>query len=760
MSKIPAGYRKKGGTELFSRDALGRKQDFMLQEGILQDGDADAARKSSVAVLKRQGFTDIEILKLLGPPSSKPPTGTMMDVKAIELARKNGLTGRNVRVSSKLEWIDKNGEMVLRTHRVDPRTRQITIFEAAIEALYPRDVEAKSMEIMELAIRTLGNGQWDETEHPRADDGKFGSGPGSASAKPDSVNPGATEAPMPEFHPQVVPQDGDDWNKQLAIKLETEYQKAKPALDRLVTGGEGEEIESGGGEVDMDDAPVVPDHWEMMSDYQQEEVFEEWKSDNKNSFVENEINHWYESGGALDDAKNAVAYNFQSTSPDTEWAEEAIKEWKEERAENGLSEVPFKDVDLLDSLKISYEGNGEGSDDPDIEFDDAMLQAPAGYDPDQMTLPGMDPIDPSASLTEEMRTELKDKITAAFNKKAEDKSGDMEAPEYLSDSVDEYMSESWSGMSDDAKFEYATNNTDIINKLQQEYDQYADNADGESTTVSVPKNFDPLQAGGDSDDYKKTHALMTYMSRERGAQLLQQRGLVDSDRPVSDFRGDIRDIDNQLWRDWKSSSAGTFGGQMLQLATHEELGGRYREMPTHRDDLIKQADAKYKEIGGYNGIKALVRAKWETTQYALEKAGVNSMIVYRGLRIPGFEKEAVEEVETPRIPDPNYPEVSNSQIYERFTDAHLSRNGCYSTTTKRDVANTWSAGNGQKVVLRVDAPRTAVLSVPAYGINVHSEKEVVLAGTAFRGWDAWKNNAPSFADIPMTSSKPRQKEAA
>jgi hypothetical protein len=34
----------------------------------------------------------------------------------------------------------------------------------------------------------------------------------------------------------------------------------------------------------------------------------------------------------------------------------------------------------------------------------------------------------------------------------------------------------------------------------------------------------------------------------------------------------------------------------------------------------------------------------------------------------------------------------------------------------------------QQVRLRGNIPRTAVISVPAYGINIHSEREVVVAG--------------------------------
>jgi hypothetical protein len=62
-----------------------------------------------------------------------------------------------------------------------------------------------------------------------------------------------------------------------------------------------------------------------------------------------------------------------------------------------------------------------------------------------------------------------------------------------------------------------------------------------------------------------------------------------------------------------------------------------------------------------------------------------------------------------------------------------------------------------RVVLRAEVPRTAVLSVPAYGVNVHSEHEVVVTGTSWRGWDAWSDKAPSFEDVPMgtKTSPPR-----
>jgi hypothetical protein len=64
------------------------------------------------------------------------------------------------------------------------------------------------------------------------------------------------------------------------------------------------------------------------------------------------------------------------------------------------------------------------------------------------------------------------------------------------------------------------------------------------------------------------------------------------------------------------------------------------------------------------------------------------------------------------------------------------------------VSNNWD-GDLNRVVLRASVPRTAAVSVPAYGINVHSEREVVVAGTAWKAWDAWQGRAPTFEQVPM-----------
>jgi hypothetical protein len=85
---------------------------------------------------------------------------------------------------------------------------------------------------------------------------------------------------------------------------------------------------------------------------------------------------------------------------------------------------------------------------------------------------------------------------------------------------------------------------------------------------------------------------------------------------------------------------------------------------------------------------------------------------------------------------------------DKLDDVNLKRNGAMSTSIDPDVSNEWN-GNVGRVVLRLSVPRTSVLSVPAYGQNEAREKEVVVTGNAWRGWDAYYGKAPTFEEAPL-----------
>jgi hypothetical protein len=88
--------------------------------------------------------------------------------------------------------------------------------------------------------------------------------------------------------------------------------------------------------------------------------------------------------------------------------------------------------------------------------------------------------------------------------------------------------------------------------------------------------------------------------------------------------------------------------------------------------------------------------------------------------------------------------------YTALPDIHIARNGAASMTTDPNVANDWDGSTG-RVVLRASVPRTAVVSLPVYGQNIHSEHEVVVAGTAWKKWDSWYGKAPTFKAHPIAA---------
>jgi len=103
--------------------------------------------------------------------------------------------------------------------------------------------------------------------------------------------------------------------------------------------------------------------------------------------------------------------------------------------------------------------------------------------------------------------------------------------------------------------------------------------------------------------------------------------------------------------------------------------------------------------------------------------------------------------------------TTNVNGFERLDNIDLQRNGAASTTTDAKIANGWGS-NASRVVLRMEVPRTAVVSVPAYGQNVFKEHEVVVAGTAWKSWEAWRTTAPTFDKVAMMPARKFPRRAA
>src|ERR1019366_2815875 len=272
----------------------------------------------------------------------------------------------------------------------------------------------------------------------------------------------------------------------------------------------------------------------------------------------------------------------------------------------------------------------------------------------------------------------------------------------------------------------------------------------------------------------------------------------------------------------------------IQVAASDERGSRLNvaSKDINPEVVRNRANEEFQNIGGYDGIKAMMRAKWETTQYLMDRANIPTMQAYRGINIPStdpkytnqegwhiidasqsttknyivksadynskgeqyatkaeaeaalagknsglpghisaltqqigaepkwalsvgsqpskyFDTEAEAKAAQAKLPPPpKTVEVeANGQTYTQFPNLKVDRNGAASTSLDPAVSNKWD-GEGGRVVLRTVVPRTAVISVPAYGINEHSEHEAVVMGTAWHNWDAWRGAAPTFAAHP------------
>ncbi len=583
--------------------------------------------------------------------------------------------------------------------------------------------------------------EYDESEHPRDETGKWTDGGGGDTAG-GSAKPAAGDGGDVKLDPVVTNVGGDTWNQKTAEKLEREFQTARPAIERLEQQAIGAVEPGASDDEDEEEYYGPPEEWAAMTETAQQMAEQEYESQAYQEVLESEQNNWYEEY-ANDEAKQKVAEDFNegNASDDIEWAVEALDEVIAEHEESGGEKYPFDSKQLVNAINIEYpEGQGGSwpKKDPEIVFDDSKLTKPAGFDPDQQTLPGIEPIEPHEMLTEDMRKDITDSLLAAFEKRAEKVQGDLSPPDYLADQAKESVHEYWDSMDDEQKFDWTKNNTSILDEDKgggQEDNASVANLDA-AKLDRLPTKYDPLN-NTSGDDYRRTQILARYLSRERAKEIMAERGIEEPDEK------DLREADNELWKSWKESSTSE-DGKLIQLATSEELGGRlnaHTRASIEPDKARARADRIFPFIGGYAGVKALIRAKWETTQHLLDKAGENELQLYRGLTL---DKALVEKIFTKHA-------AAGKRVgsFTHLPTMDVKRNGAASTTTALTVANGWGGSGGGKVVLRAVVPRTAAISIPAYGINIKSEQEVVIAGTAWKGWDVWQGQAPGLGGTPL-----------
>jgi hypothetical protein len=214
-------------------------------------------------------------------------------------------------------------------------------------------------------------------------------------------------------------------------------------------GGSGERSSSTRGENTME-----AEEWSWLDEVAQADVRDRWMRDSHDEFFNSEVDSWRDSGQALEDSKRALMNDYRDGNFTPDWVNDELNELRDKRKEEGEPDIPFSNQQIYAALTIEdYSSrNGDGSDDPEFVWDDDKLQKPdpklTGYDPDQKTLPGIEPLNPATYMTEEMREAISDRVVYAFNSKADNDAQHMDAPEYLNDSVSEMQEQVWGDMDD------------------------------------------------------------------------------------------------------------------------------------------------------------------------------------------------------------------------------------------------------------------------------------------------------------------------
>ena len=414
---------------------------------------------------------------------------------------------------------------------------------------------------------------------------------------------------------------GDIWNKDTAARLENEYAAARPAIDKIANDAPEHE-----GEVTVTTEPG----WDALSGTSQDKAEEAYQSDNYDSEYQNEVDNWQQSGEASVQAAKEL-------SEDEDWKAETLTDYLAglHDADTGtpFANIPYSADDLAKAITIEAADDYSGSKhDPDIGFDPQELQHPTDINPnihpDQLIMPGITPPTDVLEnhLTPAMRADITAYFTEQFNDQVEKNADNVDAPDYLSDNINESLSDSWAQMGDEEKYDWTKHNTSLADDLEAEKET-------EIGSLELPKKWDPLNEGS-GVDYTRTQVVAKYIADTRAVQLMGNRGIsvhqskmfdnlsadqireriTGIERNLKDgtlpgkaseighetaaakidlkayndeltYRAehsetppidDVRAADAKMWEGWKGSSTGP-EGKLIQVAAADELGGRLRE---------------------------------------------------------------------------------------------------------------------------------------------------------------------------------------
>jgi len=293
---------------------------------------------------------------------------------------------------------------------------------------------------------------------------------------------------------------GYAWAKYGYVPTATAWNSLRAELERKLGGGGGRSSrESSGNTFEADD-------WNMLSGDQQAETERRWFRDSRDEFLQSEIENWRDSGQALQEAKTDVANRFNEA--DAPWAMEAMKELRAQRKEDKLPDIPYSDDQIMEALTAQeYQSRyDDGSNEIEFEWNDDKLQRPNNIDPHQKTLPGIEEPDYSKRLTEEMRSEITDKLSREADTYAENAAADMDPPDHLAESVEEYQGEVWDQKEDSEKLalaiDYGQADIEIEDEDEEEEAEEPEKAEADEEQTEEAELLDLLRESDPKNIWK------------------------------------------------------------------------------------------------------------------------------------------------------------------------------------------------------------------------------------------------------------------
>jgi hypothetical protein len=200
---------------------------------------------------------------------------------------------------------------------------------------------------------------------------------------------------------------------------------------------------AGGGRSEPEN--YLPESWDELSVYEQEEAARQWRENTYDDFEAQVNEEWQESGQALARSKELLAKDLS----DRDWAYEAVKQWHENRPDVKLSVH-----DIAQGLAVDYEDiYGDGRGDPKIAINHQAYQA----------------------LSAEHISEIETRLREAFNARA-DEQAPFTGMENLELRIRDAQDEHWDGMRDRDRYGYASR-YGVIEERESEDDDSGSNID-------------------------------------------------------------------------------------------------------------------------------------------------------------------------------------------------------------------------------------------------------------------------------------------